>query len=320
MKPRGWEIVERVKAGERLVFDGGYGTALFAAGLSNGACPELWNDTHAGVVQGIHRGYFEAGSDFVETNTFGGSRLKLNEYVLGDRTRELNDKGARLARSVCPPAGYVAGSIGPTSRLPAEYEPLGDTTDEEYFETFKEQAAALADGGVDIFAVETMMFPQEAVAAVRACKAATDLPVMATMFFQYEEIHDRDRTMWGESPADVARSLLDAGADVVGMNCGRGPDRAITIIREMRGVTDAPLIAYPNAGLPITTGDQTTYELSPEAMAKDYPALLDVGCNIVGGCCGSGPEHIRLIAEVVRSRRKHGGVRGPAWRAEPKAR
>ena len=303
-RPRGWEIVERVRAGEPLIFDGGYGTALFAAGLANGACPEVWNDTHADVVRGIHQGYFGAGADFVETNTFGATRLKLNEYKIGDRTRELNEQGARLARMVCPPAGYVAGSIGPTSSVPADYG-VGDNvaTDDEYFETFREQAESLAEGGVDIFAVETMMFPQEAVAAIRACKAASDLPVMATMFFQYEEINDRDRTMWGESPADVARTLLGAGADIVGMNCGRGPDRAIVIIREMRAATDAPLIAYPNAGLPITRGGETTYELGPEAMAKDYPALLDAGADIVGGCCGSGPEHIRLIAEIVRSRR-----------------
>jgi 5-methyltetrahydrofolate--homocysteine methyltransferase len=309
---RGWEIVDRVKAGDLLVFDGGYGTALFAAGLLDGHCPEMWNDTHADEVQGIHRGYFDAGSDLVETNTFGASRLKLREYNeryghdVSGRTRELNDRGARLARSVCPPGGFVAGSIGPTSCVPAEYG-VGDNiaTDAEYLEAFTEQALALAEGGVDIFAVETMMFPQEAVAAIRACKAATDLPVMATMFFQYEELHDRDRTMWGESPAEVAQSLLEAGASVVGMNCGRGPDRAITIIREMRGVTGAPLIAYPNAGLPITTGGGTTYELGPEAMAKDYPALLDAGANIVGGCCGSGPEHIRLIADIVRARRRH---------------
>jgi 5-methyltetrahydrofolate--homocysteine methyltransferase len=302
VRARGWEIVERVRAGEVLVFDGGYGTELFAAGLANGACPELWNDTHADTVRRIHKGYFDAGSQIVETNTFGGSRLKLNEYRIGDRTRELNERGARLARSVAPADGFVAGSIGPTSRLPAEYEPLGDTTDEEYFEAFREQAAALAEGGVDLFAVETMMFPQEARAAVRACKAVAELPVMATMFFQFEELHDRDRTMWGESPAEVATTLLAAGADAVGMNCGRGPDRAVVIVREMRAVTDAPLVAYPNAGLPITQGDRVAYELGPEEMAKDYPALLDAGAGIVGACCGSNPAHIRRIAEVVRAR------------------
>jgi 5-methyltetrahydrofolate--homocysteine methyltransferase len=303
-RARGWEVVERVRAGERLVFDGGYGTALFAAGLSDGACPELWNDTHPDVVRDIHRGYFDAGADLVETNTFGGTRLKLDEYRIGDRTRELNLKGAALARAVCPPRGFVAGSIGPTSYLPVEYG-VGDNvaSDEQYVETFREQAAALAEGGVDLFAVETMMFPQEAVAAIQACKAVADLPVMATMFFQYEELHDRDRTMWGESPAEVAKTLLGAGADVVGMNCGRGPDRAIVIIREMRAVTDAPLVAYPNAGLPVTRDGAVTYELGPAAMARDYPALLDAGAGIVGGCCGSGPEHIRLIAEVVRARR-----------------
>jgi 5-methyltetrahydrofolate--homocysteine methyltransferase len=303
VKARGWEVVERVRTGQTLVFDGGYGTMLFAAGLLNGACPELWNDTHGDVVAGIHRGYYEAGSHIVETNTFGGTRLKLDEYKIGDRTRELNVKGARLARSVAPPSGWVAGSIGPTSRLPLDYALDNGVTDEEYEETFREQAEALAEGGVDLFAVETMMFPQEATAAIRACKAVTDLPVMATMFFQYEEGNDRDRTMWGESPGEVAKSLLAAGADVVGMNCGRGPDRAIVIIREMRAVTDAPLVAYPNAGLPITTGDTVRYELDPEPMAREYPALLDAGCNIVGACCGSNPEHIRLIAEVVRKRR-----------------
>ena len=302
MKARGWDVLERVRAGERLVFDGGYGTMLFAAGLANGACPELWNDTHADVVRAIHEGYVDAGSQIVETNTFGGTRLKLDEYRIGDRTRELNAKGARLARAAAPAGGYIAGSIGPTSRLPLDYALDAGVTDEEYLATFREQAEALAEGGVDLFAVETMMFPQECTAAVRACKAVADLPVMATMFFQYEENNDRDRTMWGESPAEVAKNLIAAGADVVGMNCGRGPDRAIVIIREMRQVTDAPLVAYPNAGLPVTTGDTVTYELGPEEMAREYPALLDAGCDIVGACCGSNPEHIRRIRDVVRGR------------------
>ncbi len=140
MKARGWEVVERVRDGETLVFDGGYGTMLFAAGLANGACPELWNDTHAEVVRGIHRGYFDAGSQIVETNTFGGTRLKLNEYKIGDRTRDLNEKGARLARAAAPRSGYIAGSIGPTSRLPLDYALDEGVTDEEYVDTFREQA------------------------------------------------------------------------------------------------------------------------------------------------------------------------------------
>ena len=132
MKARGWEVLERVRSGEVLVFDGGYGTMLFAAGLLNGACPELWND--ADVVAGIHKGYYDAGSQIVETNTFGGTRLKLNEYALGDRTGELNVKGARLARKVAPSDAYVAGSIGPTSRLPQDYALDEGVTDDQYEE------------------------------------------------------------------------------------------------------------------------------------------------------------------------------------------
>ena len=262
---------------------------LFAAGLLNGACPELWNDTHADVVRGIHRGYFEAGSDHRRDQHVRRHAAQAERV----RDRRPHPRAQRQGRAPGAGAGAPAARLrGGIDR--ADEPPAGSSTsrsatrtDEEYVETFREQAEALAEGGVDLFAVETMMFPQEAVAAVRACKAVADLPVMATMFFQYEELHDRDRTMWGESPAEVAKNLLAAGADVVGMNCGRGPDRAIVIIREMRAVTDAPLVAYPNAGLPITTGDNVTYELGPEAMAREYPALLDAGANIVGRCCGS---------------------------------
>src|SRR5258708_37407563 len=147
------------------------------------------------------------------------------------------------------------------------------------------------------------MFPLEAAAAIRACKAVANLPVMATMFFQYEELHDRDRTMWGDSPADVARQLLDAGADIVGMNCGRGPDRAIVIIREMRQVTDAPLIAYPNAGLPITTGGPTTSPLCPDEMAYGYPALPHAGCTTSGRVRALQPAPHPLIVAGVASPR-----------------
>jgi 5-methyltetrahydrofolate--homocysteine methyltransferase len=305
MATRGDEFLARLKRGEVLVFDGAMGTMLFAAGLKDGACPELWNATHPDVVRGIHRGYFDDGSDFVETNTFGGTRLKLTAYGLQDRTRELNILGAKLAREVCPPGGLVAGSIGPSGHLPDWFAPLGDVSAETLSDNFREQAEALAEGGVDLFAVETMMYPEEAVLAIRAAKEATGLPVMCTMFFQFERDKGRDRTMWGTSPEEAAKILLEAGADVVGVNCGDGgPERAAAIVRAMRTVTDAPLIAYPNAGLPIVHKDgRTTYELSPEEMIKGYPAILEAGASIVGGCCGTSPAHLAKISALVKAGR-----------------
>ncbi len=245
------------------------------------------------------------GAILVETNTFGGSRLKLQAFGLEERAQELNEKAARLARSVCPPGRFVAGSIGPTGHLPDTFEPLGDTPAEAFYRSFREQALALAAGGVDLFAVETMMIPDEAVIAVRAIKEATDLPVLCSMTFQWAREKNVDRTMWGTDPASAARQLREAGADVVGCNCGDGgPGRVPIILRQMREAAPGFLVAYPNAGIPRVVDGQTVYDLSPEDMAAAYPAILDAGASIVGACCGSTPQHIRRIAEVVRRRGK----------------
>ncbi len=303
MEPRGKILLQRLKS-EVLVLDGAMGTMLFQAGLVPGACPEAWNDTRPEVLREIHRAYLEAGSDMVETNTFGGTRLKLKAYGLESRCRELNQQAARLARSVCPPDRYVVGSIGPTGHLPDSFAPMGDTPAEVFYENFREQALALAEGGVDLFAIETMMIPEEAVLAIKAAREATGLPVMCSMTFQFDRQRNVDRTLWGTAPGDAAGQLVEAGAEVVGCNCGDGgPGRVPAILGEMRAATSVLLAAYPNAGIPKTLGDKTVYDLTPEAMAAAYPAILAAGANIVGACCGSTPEHIRRIAEVVRGPR-----------------
>jgi 5-methyltetrahydrofolate--homocysteine methyltransferase len=300
MESRGKGLLDRLRS-DVLVFDGAMGTLLFQAGLTPGACPELWNAERPEVLQGIHRAYLEAGSDMVETNSFGGTRLKLKAYGLADRCRELNEKAARLARSVMPAGGFVAGSMGPTGHLPDTFEPLGDTPAEVFYENFREQARALAEGGVDLFAIETMMIPDEAVLAIKAAKDATGLPVMCSMTFQYSAAQGVDRTMWGTSPADAAARLAEAGADIVSCNCGDGgPGRVPAILAEMRKTSAVFLAAYPNAGIPKMVGDKTVYDLTPEDMAAAYPAILAAGARIVGACCGSTPAHIRQIALVVR--------------------
>jgi len=303
MESRGQALLERLKS-DVLVLDGAMGTMLFQAGLTPGACPELWNVERPEVLQSVHRAYFEAGSDLVETNSFGATRLKLKAFGLEDRCRELNEKAASLARSVCPSGRYVAGSIGPTGHLPDTFEPLGDTPTDLFYESFREQALALAAGGVDLFAIETMMIPDEAVLAIKAAKDAAGLPVICSMTFQYNAAKGVDRTMWGTSPADAALRLVEAGADIVGCNCGDGgPGRVPAILTEMRTATPAFLVAYPNAGIPKIVGDKTVYDLTPEAMAAAFPAIVAAGARIVGACCGSTPAHIEAIATFVRGQR-----------------
>lgn len=287
-------FLERLKSGV-LVCDGAMGTMLQARGLIGGACPELWNRLHPERVQEVHQAYFSAGCDIVETNTFGGTRLKLKGYGLEKDVADLNYRGARLAKDVCPQGCFVAGSVGPTGRF---LEPLGDVSPEEMYDAFKEQVIALAEGGADIICVETMMDTEEASIAVRAAKENTGLPVIATMTFELDR--NGYRTMMGIDAETAARKLTDAGADVVGCNCVNGPEIAFGVLKEMRPFTDRYLMAQPNAGLPQLIKGETVFSLDPEAYSQKYPILFEVRPNIVGGCCGTTPEHMALIVKLIK--------------------
>jgi 5-methyltetrahydrofolate--homocysteine methyltransferase len=287
-------IMEKMEQGV-LLCDGAMGTQLIEMGLQSGEAPEALNLSEPDKIKAIHQSYFEAGCRVLLTNTFGGSALKLKGHGLEDKVHEYNFHGARLAREVVGQKGFVAASMGPTGRF---LQPLGDVSFEEMEESFHRQAVALIEGGADAICVETMMDPQEAVAAIKGVKKAADIPVLATMTFNADA--KGYRTMMGTDPATAAEELARAGADVIGVNCVVGPGEALEIIREMRNAVNGfPLMAQPNAGLPVMEGGKTVYPLGPDEMADGMKRLIEEGVNVIGGCCGTTPQHIRLMADLL---------------------
>lgn len=286
--------MKQLQEGVILLSDGAMGTELQKRGMRIGACPEEYNITQPEIVQGIYKDYFDAGSDLVETNTFGANCSRLSLYNLEDRVSEICRKSAELAREVCPQNRLVAGSMGPTGDI---IEPLGTRTVQEAYDIFSEQAEALADGGVDLIIVETMMAVEEAEIAIKAVKEKTKLDVVATMTF--ESGKRGMRTMWGVDVKTAVQRFTDAGADVVGANCGRGFDDMIAIIREMRPLTNKPIIAQPNAGIPVLVDGASVYKDTAQMIIAKAERLLRLSVNILGGCCGTGPAHIKVMRELL---------------------
>lgn len=281
-----------------LVSDGAMGTQLMQRGLTKGACPEGWNDSNPQAIASIHKLYYEAGSDLVETNTFGGNRLRLDHYALGERTVELNRKAVEVARSVCPAGKFVAGSVGPTGAM---MEPFGTMTEAQAFDVFSEQITALIDAGADLIIIETMMDLNEILSAVRAARQCSrEIPLVATMTFEGSPAGYF--TSMGVNPGSAFQQLSQHGADIIGANCGKGVDEMIAIMKAFRDVTDMPLLAQANAGIPEVDEGTLTYPETPEERGGAAETLISLGVNIIGGCCGTGPDHIRAIRKVVDSK------------------
>ena len=291
------KIKDALKEGRILVADGAWGTALQARGLTGGECPELWNVEHPEIVREIAVSYIQAGSNLIETNTFGGNRYKLEYYGLGDRVAELNREGVRLSREAAGEDNWVIASIGPTGKMTV----MGDVTEEDFYRVFKEQAIALEEGGADAAVIETMSALDEALAAIRAVKENTSLEIIST--FTYEPTVQGDfKTMMGLGPKEAALESVKAGADIVGANCGKGYEGMTQIIEEIRSVLpDIPVIIQANAGLPELVDGVSVFPATPEEMAAQNPYWIKAGVNIIGGCCGTTDAHIRAIRNAVDS-------------------
>jgi 5-methyltetrahydrofolate--homocysteine methyltransferase len=289
-------ILEDIKQ-KILLSDGAWGTFLQAKGLKPGECPELWNITHRSEVFDIANSYVEAGADIIETNSFGGSRFKLSLYGLSDRVSEINEAAASISRKAAGKDKHVAGSVGPTGKMLL----TGDVTEKELYDSFREQAVALEKGGADIIIIETMSALDEASIAVKAARENTQCTVIVTMTFSKTQKGEY-RTMMGVSPEEMVKSMKEAGAQIIGSNCGNGIEDMIGIVKAIRNIDkEIPVIIQANAGIPELIDGKTVFRESPEMMASFVPDLIKAGVNITGGCCGTTPDHIREIAGVLKN-------------------
>jgi homocysteine S-methyltransferase len=276
-----------------LVCDGAMGTMLYAKGIFLNRCFDELNLTQPDLVAEVHGDYVRAGADVIETNTFGANRFKLSNFGLADQTRVLNTQGARIAKQAARDDAWVAGAIGP---LGVRIEPWGRTSVGEAEDAFREQAVALVDGGVDLFMLETFRDVNELAAAVRAVRSVSALPIVAQM------TTDADgSSLDGTPPVTFAPLLEKAGADVIGVNCSVGPAAMLETVEAIARVTGARLSAQPNAGRPRDVEGRNLYLCSPEYMATYARRFIAAGARLVGGCCGTTPDHIRQIAQAVKT-------------------
>lgn len=279
-----------------VILDGATGTNLLKAGMPIGVCPEQWILEHPQIMIDLQASYIEAGSNIIYAPTFTGNRIKLEEYGLADRIEEMNKELVAISKKAVAKAGcrgYVAGDITMTGK---QLAPMGNLQLEDLIDVYKEQIGYLVEAGVDLLVVETMMSLAEARAAVIAAKEICELPIFVTLTF-----NEDGRTLFGTDPATAVNVLQSLGVDAIGANCSTGPEEMCEIIAEMKQYANVPIIAKPNAGMPELVGGETIYAMTPEEFAQAGQKLVDAGAGILGGCCGTTPEHIMALARQVKT-------------------
>lgn len=275
-----------------ILTDGAWGTMLQSLGLPVGDCPDAWNLSHPARVEQVARAYVEAGSQIILTNTFGANRITLERHGLADQAAAINRAGAEISKRAAGDRAKVFASIGPSGKMLM----MGEVSADELRAAFDEQAQALAAGGADGLVIETMSDLTEITIALGAAQA-TGLPVVASMTFDSGK--NKDRTLMGVTPEEAAEALTEAGADVIGANCGQGIEGYLAICRRLRAATSLPLWIKPNAGLPEMINGQVVYRTTAQEFASYAPAMREAGATFLGGCCGSNPDFIRALAEAL---------------------
>ena len=289
-------ILSKIRAGKILVGDGGWGTLLIKAGMQAGECPELWNIEHPDIVSDIAIAYKEAGADLVSTNSFGGNRIKLKSYGLEDKVRELNSKAAYLTRKAVGEKCHVLASIGPSGK----FIMMGDVSEDELYESFREQAIALEEGGADSCIIETMSDLDEARCAMRAVKENTKLEIIVSFTFMRSSDGERFNTIMGTTPEVFIQEMKQIGVSILGINCTLSVEDMCVLLQKMYAYEkEVPFLVYPNAGQPQITDEGIRYPETPEMFARYVTSFYKNGARIIGGCCGTTPEHIRAIRSEV---------------------
>ena len=289
------KFFERLKQNKVLVSDGAIGSLLFEKGLNPGDCPERFNLERPEILAEIAQAYLRAGADIIQTNTFGASPLKLSDYNLDDKTEEINQKAVEIVKQVVDSKALVSGSVGPTGKM---LFPYGDIEPSAMKDNYKRQIGVLIKSDVDLLCMETMTDLNEAVIAVQSARELSqDIPIITTMTF--DVIPQGCVTIMGNRVPDVCDKLEETGANVIGSNCGNGTKNMITIAEEFIANSQLPIIIQSNAGIPTVISDQVIYQETPEEFADFTNILIELGVSIIGGCCGTTPDHIKAISQIV---------------------